>query len=65
MYEGSSRFKDIRDLYEEKLNMRDAQILESKQELVKCQVRLEVANEGMENFKQREQKLKQRAIDAD
>jgi len=51
MYEGSQRFKDIRDLYEEKINLRDSQILESKQELVKCQVRLEVANETIENYK--------------
>jgi hypothetical protein len=36
MYEGSSRFKEIRDLYEEKVNQRDQQLLETKQALVKC-----------------------------
>ena len=51
MYEGSSRFKEIRDLYEEKVNQRDQQLLETKQALVKCQVKLEYANENIETFK--------------
>ena len=65
MYEGSTRFREIRDLYEEKVNQRDQQLLETKQALVKCQVKLEYANESIETFKQKEQKNKQKLVDAE
>jgi len=65
MYEGSQRFRDIRDLFEEKMNLRDTQLLEANQALIKCQVRLEVASEEIEKYKQRETKLKQKANESE
>lgn len=40
-------------------------LLEAREELVKCQVRLEVANQSIDNFKQRELKFKQKAVEAE
>jgi len=47
------------------MNLRDTQLLEANQALIKCQVRLEVASEEIEKYKQRETKLKQKANESE
>lgn len=47
------------------MNLRDTQLLEANQALIKCQVRLEVASEEIEKYKQREIKLKQKANESE
>jgi hypothetical protein len=41
MHEGGSRYKEIRDLYEEKLATKERQWIESKEEVIKSKMRLE------------------------
>jgi len=41
IYEGSSRYKEIRDIYEEKLQAREVALTETKNELIKIQLKME------------------------
>lgn len=41
MHEGSSRYREIRDLYEEKLSKRDSELMLTKEAFIKAEVRLE------------------------
>ena len=52
MHEGGSRYKEIRDLYEEKLNKRDSEYMLAKEQLIKAQMMLEFSEKDNTRLKQ-------------
>jgi hypothetical protein len=59
LHEGSSRYREIRDLYEEKLSKRDSALMECKENLIKAEVRYEFMSADLQKAKAVEARLEQ------
>lgn len=57
LHEGSSRYREIRDLYEQKLQKHETQLMECKEALIKAEVRLEFMAQDLSKMRSVESRL--------